>query len=128
MRRLRKCFLDIAMARPAELSQLCGVEFRIRRFWRVNIVSAMTIGAGYSTGPLSSSDKIHLRMELVFQGSILVAREAIDRLYLLLVRNVLRIETCVARNAYEFSVCRFLENAATYVQRDLLPFPFHRQR
>ena len=66
----------------------------------MHIVRAVTIFAGDRARPLASCSDIHLRMELMFQWCIFVTREAVDRQYLLLVRNVLRIVTRMTRNAH----------------------------
>jgi hypothetical protein len=65
----------------------------------VHVVRAVTIFARDNTKPLASRSDIHLRMELMFQWGILMTRKAIDWLYLFLVRDVLRIETSVTRDA-----------------------------
>ena len=60
--------------------------------------------ADYVLPALRAGSEIHLRMKLMFRGCIFVARFAVDRINLRLVRNVLRIETDMARNTRHFSV------------------------
>jgi len=79
-------------------------------------MSAMAILARDRASPLSSCSNIHLRMKEVLQRCILVARKAIDRLYLFLVRNILRIETGVTRNAHQLAVSRFVQSAPANIQ------------
>ena len=64
------------------------------------VVRAVTILARDNARTLASCTDIHLRMELMFQWGIFMTREAVDRLYLFLVRNVLRIETSVTSDAH----------------------------
>ena len=59
---------------------------------------------------------------------ILVADQAVDRLYLFLVRNILSIESRVARDARKLAMNRFVKNTTIDTERDLFSFSLHRQR
>jgi hypothetical protein len=70
----------------------------------------------------------HLRMKRMLEWCILVTDPAVDRLNLFLMRNVLRIESCVTRDADKFLVRRMIQDVDIHVEGDCLPTPFHRQR
>ncbi len=89
---------------------------------------AVTIFAGNVRLLASRDTPGQLRMEGMLERDIMMARQAIDRLNFLLMRNLLRVEPSVAGDADEFLVWRGIQDGIIDEERNLSPVYLFRQR
>ena len=88
----------------------------------------MALFAGNVRRPVSSVRFCHLRMKFVLLGCVPVTRQAAQRLDFFLVRNVVHVETGVARDTNKFAVDGTVQDFLVGKKGDLFSVALSRER
>ncbi|MBI4427544.1 MAG: hypothetical protein HY562_00315 [Ignavibacteriales bacterium] len=125
--RLREFFFHAGMTGSAAFDLVGQMEFRTDRLRSRNIVSTVALLARDLRRPVSAGRFDHLGMELVLRRRILVTVEAINRLNVLLVRQIVHVEPGMTGDADEFPMGRCVQCWLFDKERDLFAVSFSRK-